>query len=503
MKTTPLTRDEKIRRLALLEEKRKRDVNKKPVYTPNAGQLPVHLSAAKERWVTSANGSGKTTALVNEIHWQATGHNPVTKQNTKCPCKIVVVLDSSDKIGEVFLPEYRKWFDLPEEWCHRKGKPYISEIIYPNGSIVSFYSAESDPMKFEGFMSDYVNIDEPLPRQLLIALRRSLRIKNSPARLLYFGTAVSQSYIRTEVYEPWVKGELPHVECFRVGIEVNRANLVDGYIEQFSRGLSEAEKETRLRGGWFDTDAQALTHLWDRSKHVLPALKYKHHPDQPCVIAIDPHAVKPHTAVMLTVDKQDRFIAIKEMSLRSNASGFARALMEWKDGYNVIDIVCDSLGSTEGSAFEGMASFIEVLQNCGIKVRSTQFKEKSAEDLVERLQNALQVPEHPDQFGQHVPRLRVLDTMRGLILDIESATWQKNRATGEIIPKIDTSIRDRLSCLGYALAANLFYDKVTRAGASYAKELPKAVVGGGAAREARRSMRIAMRHDRIVRRGMR
>src|SRR5690348_14183117 len=129
-----LTREEKIARLKLLEEKQKRLLSRKPVYTPNDGQMPVHLSTASERYVFSANGSGKSTALVNEVHWAANGYNPVTKQYTKIPCKIVVVLDKGDKVNEVFLPEYRKWFDLEDSQTDKAGKPYVSRIYYDNGS---------------------------------------------------------------------------------------------------------------------------------------------------------------------------------------------------------------------------------------------------------------------------------------------------------------------------------------------------------------------------------
>jgi phage terminase large subunit-like protein len=490
----------KIDRLLALEEKRRRALRAKPVYVPNDGQLPVHLSDSRERWVFSANGTGKTTALCQEVHWAATGYNPITDKYTKAPCKVVMVLDKSDKIGEVFLPEYRKWFDLTEEQCKKNGKPYVVQLNYPNGSVVSFYSAEADPMSFEGFQADFAFADEPLPKPLVTAIRRSLRIKNSPSRLTFFGTAISQAWLRTEVYEPWSKGELLGVECFRVGIEVNRKNLSEGYIEQFAQGLSEAEKETRLRGGWFDTDSMALAHLWDRSMHVLPADKWKYNPKWPCVIGIDPHTSKPHTAIMICAPEKDRIVAIKELRLRGNASQFATALKEFMKGHTVIDIVSDSAGNADGTALEGFDSFIRVLQKNGVRVRGTSFKEKSHEDLIARMQNGLVIPEEADQFGKRVPKLRVLSTLTSLITDIEGATFQKNRATGETIPKLDTSIRDHLSCLGYALACNLFADKKLRSAPVYRNDIAPEVTGGAIARQERREAFITSRRARMARR---
>jgi hypothetical protein len=48
------------------------------------------------------------------------------------------------------------------------------------------------------------------------------------------------------------RGELPDTECFNMRTEDNRANLAEGYIENFARSLSEAEKKVRLEGGFFD-----------------------------------------------------------------------------------------------------------------------------------------------------------------------------------------------------------------------------------------------------------
>lgn len=450
----------------------------------------------------SSNASGKTAALIQEVNWAATGYNPILKKRTKAPCKIVVVLDASDKIGEVFLPEYRKWFDLPDEWCKKNGKPYIQEIHFPNGSQVTFYSAESDPMRFEGFMCDYAYIDEPLPRQLMIALRRSLRIKGSPAKLLFIGTCVSQPWLRTEIYEPWSKGESPGVECFRVGVEANRNNLEEGYIERFSRGLSEAEKATRLQGAFFDSDAVALGHLWKREQHVYPAEKFHYDKKWPCVVAVDPHTSKPHTAIMITSPKEDRIIAIKELKVKGNATDFSKELKEWMKGYTVIDIVCDSAGNAQGTALEGFDSFISAVRNNGIQIRPTMFKEKNHEDLLGRLQNGLDIPDKPDQFGRTIPKLRVLSTLTSLIRDIESASWQKNRYTGDIIPKIDTSIKDHLSCLGYALATGLFRDKMEQSRPVYRDDVAPEVTGTPKEVEQRRHSIIAGRSTRLLRKAI-
>jgi phage-related protein len=465
-----LTREQKIERLRLLEEKKQRLLSKKPVYIPNAGQLPIHLSTKSERYCFSANGAGKSCALVNEVHWAATGYNPITKAYTKVPCKVVVVLDKGEKVNEVFLPEYSKWFDLKEDQKDKAGKPYVSRLHYDNGSVVSFYSAEASELSAEGFMADYVFVDEPCPKPLATALRRSLRIKGSPSKFTFMGTPISQPYLRTDVFEPWSRGALEHVECFRMGIDVNRANLADGYIERFSAGLNEQEKKVRLEGAFFDFSAMALASYLKPEHHVIPQTQFQYDYRMPCVVAVDCHAVKPHVAVMIATTRDDKHIVVKEMAFRGNATQFAEALKEWERGYNVVDRVCDSLGSQQGTAFEGMLSMIEGLNRNGVLIRPTTFKEKNHGDLIDRLRQGLAIPVEPDQFGQQIPKLRFLSTCRNTLTDIEQCTWQKNKATGELVEKLDTSSRDFLATLGYALAISPVYDIISHSKPRYKTE---------------------------------
>lgn len=462
MDLSKLTKEQKLELLAALEEKRKRDLLRRPKYSPNAGQLPVHECKKDIRFVFSGNGSGKTTLLVNELHWAATGVNPITKENTPVPAKIILVVDNSKKIDEVVLPEYRKWHHLDDDQLKREGKPYTSKIQYRNGSTVSIYSAEADPMTFEGVQATHVFIDEPITRNLYIALRRSLRIKNMPKKMLFSGTAISEAWLRRDIYEPWSKGELQEVECFKVGTATNKDNLPPDYLESFGRALTTEEKAVRLDGGFFDAGALALAHLWNRDIHIIKGINWD--PMWPCVIGLDPHPVKKHVAVLAGANPDNRITFLKELSLKATAEQFAHSLIKWMEGYRVVDIVCDSLGSTEGTGNDGFKTFIEVvdkiLRQAGkAGVRPTRYEEKSHEDLIDRLQTGLLIPDQADNFGKKIPKLRVAANCTGLIENIESVGWVKNRSTGEYMPKLDTSSKDFLSAAGYALAANVTFKR--------------------------------------------
>jgi phage terminase large subunit-like protein len=464
MDYSKLTREQKLELIAALEEKKRRDLLAKPKYQPNAGQLPVHQSKKDLRFVFSGNGAGKTTLLVNEIHWAATGVNPITGERSPVPAKIILVVDNSKKIDEVVLPEWRKWHLLKDEWLRREGKPYTSKIVYDNGSTISIYSAEADPMSFEGVQATHVFVDEPISRNLYVALRRSLRIKNMPKKLLFCGTAISEAWLRRDIYEPWSKGELFEAECFRVGTESNADNLPPEYISSFSRALTQEEKEVRLGGGFFDAGSLALAHLWKRDVHIVKSSELRWDSKWPVVIGIDPHPVKKHVAVMIGATPDNELVVLKELSRKATAEQFAKMLIDWFEGYTVADIVCDSLGSTEGTGNEGFNTFIEVVGKVLAKyrmpgIRPTRYEEKSHEDLIDRLQTGLLIPDKPNNFGRFTPKLRVAASCTGVIENIESVGWQKNRNTGEYLPKLDTSAKDYLSALGYALAANVHFNR--------------------------------------------
>lgn len=453
-----MTREEKLLFMDALDEFARRELKKKSPYKPHPGQLKAHLSAATERFISSGNGWGKSAFLVNECLAAANGVNPWTGIKTHVPTRIAVVLDSPQKVEETWLPEIRKWYDLKPEQCSKGGKPYISSIVFPNGSEIVFYFFQQEAMIFESVEVEYVFADEPLPRPIYIALFiRGSRTKGTKPRLLQAGTPLAQSWIRKEIIEPWQKGEFKpdEVECFKGSSYENAANLADGYLERFSARLSEKEKAIRISGEHYDLSGLALAHLWDRKTHVVDALEADRIAQRfktekfACVIAVDPHPSKPSCAVLVGQDDSRQAYVIDEFRLKATARGFAAELRDWMTTYRVVDIVVDSLGSSDMTGGEGFKSFIEVLKECGIRCRATTYDEKSDEAFVDRIQEALVIE------GANPPKLKVLGHCIGSIGDIENVGWQTMKTpdgTG-IRPKLLISNTDYLACIKYALAA--------------------------------------------------
>lgn len=474
-----LSRAEKIELLRAIEEKEKRDKAKRPVFKDGASleQLEILSCDAMERFVFAGNGFGKTALGAEDTRCAITGSNPYNGKKYQPGCRAYIILDKPEKIDRIILPELRKWMNIPAEWCHKKGKPYVAEISDPISTwSITFLFWDQDPMTAEGIEGDYFWFDEPPPRALYISLRRGGRTKGRRARYLITGTPLAAPWLRTEVYEPWLKGERKDCMCFRGHTEANKKNLADGYIESFAATLSEKEQGIRLRGEFFDLDGLAFSHLFKRPTHVIQEKDWVWERENPCVIAMDPHPSKAHHAVVLGVDRDNRFYVIDEYKEKAVARKFAQSLIRrgWFDRYRIVDIVSDSLGSAETTSGEGFKPFIEVvneeLKKIGKRCRATTYDEKDEEDFVERFRDALLLPDEPDNFGQRVPKIRYRAQCIGSIGDTENCQWQRDKRLDENKPKLDIAHRDYLSCIKYALATNIFYTKPVKNQPHYVRQ---------------------------------
>lgn len=453
MEISNLSKEEKIRLYETIQEKKKRAREGGAVYAPNSGQLEAHKSTKNTRALFCGNSFGKTTFGCNEAIFWAQGFSSITDVFSKVPARIIIVLDHPEKVAEKWLPELRKWAVIPDEHCHKRGKPYINRITWPTGSEFLFFFHDQSDLQFESIEADYLVFDEPPPRRVYVALMRGLRNKNREPRILILGTPLTGAWMRKEILVPWTRGELPDTDCFTFSTEMNKENLPTGYLERFSSVLTEKERQIRLHGRFFDLEGSALSHLFNRGIHVVDSFEWPE--DWGVVVSIDPHPTKPHHACMLGVDKEGYLYYIKEMREKMVARQFAQALKDFYKGYRVIDITHDCLGESEGTGNEGFMSFAEVLRSCGVMTRSTNWVDKHDEDFIERIRNALAIPEEKDNFGRSLPKLRIFRGNHGIINDIENVQWLKMRNYDEFKPKLDISDTDYLSCLKYALATNL------------------------------------------------
>ena len=451
-KLSAMSKDDKLKLWDLIQKKKELQKEKREAFKPNSAQLPVVMDEHKIRFFAGGNGSGKTTLLTNEHVWMAEGYHPIKKVFTKVPANIAVVVDNPIKIKDVHLKELAKWYNIEKLEIIKNGKPYPNEIIWPNGSRTVYYTHDQEPLVYESGEHDYILIDEPCPEHIFIALSRGQRTKNSNPKTFIVGTPLAQSWLRTKIWEPWEREENPDIMCFRGSTEQNKENLAAGYLESFSRLLTEDEKRVRLNGEFWDISSLALAHLYKESVHQIQSFPIPQ--DWPCIIAIDPHTSKKHHAVLLAIDpRTGKKMVVKEIAMKALADQFAISLVEWARGYRIIDWVCDSAGQAEMTGGNGFKSFVQVLKDYGIRVRPTTYEEKDDEQWIERIRSELAIPIEADNYGQLQPNLQIFAECQGLIKDIRNVTWLKYKNLDENKPKLDISNKDYLSCLKYALAS--------------------------------------------------
>lgn len=459
-----LTKEEKLKILDAIQEKKKRIKAKRPAYKPNAGQLEVHQCEKFERWVFSGNGAGKTAMATVEAVWAAKGYNPILDVYTKVPCRLIVVLDKPDKVEQKWLPELRKWTEIADENCHKRGKANITEITFPNGSNIRFLSHQMEELSFESIEADYIIFDEPPPRHIFYGLLRGLRDQHIEHRVLGVGTPIRQAWMRREIFEPWQKGDLPDIACFAFDSDVNKDNVDwERQLAYFAR-LTPQEQEVRRKGRFYDLEGLALSHLFSRVSHVIP--KFPWDEECPCIVVADPHPSKAHYAVLMGVDRKNRLYVIDSYKEKAVARQFTTSLIDrgWFSDYKIIDIVYDSLGNSDTTSGEGFKSFGEVMnevleENELGRARATSFKEKSDEDFIDRIQTDLAIPQVPDEDGECIPRLRIFEGNEGVVTDVENVQWKKEKSIDENKDKLDLTHKDYLSCIKYGLATNLTFGK--------------------------------------------
>lgn len=456
-KLEALTKEQKLALYDAIQKKKELDRNKRDVFKPHEGQLPALLSQKRIKVVTAGNGFGKTALGVNAAVAAVKGFNPWIKQYTKVPCVGVVVLDNPIKVKEVWRKEAQKWLNFEAEVEELKnGKPYVNEWVFKNGSRVLFMFHDQEQLVFESVELDWFIADEPPPREIFIGLSRGQRTKGSKPWGLIIGTPISQSWLRTDLYEPWLKGENPDVDFFRGTTKQNSENLADGYIDSFSRLLTEEEKQIRLEGSFFDLGSLALAHLFKDDMHLVDDFKIPS--DWKVVVAIDPHPSKKHVAVVLAINSynQQKYL-IRETAKKMLAKDFAVHLLEITKGLRVVDWVSDSLGSADLTGGDGFKSFIQVLNDYGIRVRSTTYEEKLDEEWIERIRNSLAIPIEANNYGQQLPGIQFFKSCVNIVKEIKNVAWIKQKGLDIHKDKLEISNKDYLACLKYALAASVRY----------------------------------------------
>ncbi len=457
---------EDLLELLALAEQMEANAKKTAVYIPNIIQNAVHRSVAFIRALFSGNGVGKTTACLQEALWTATGTHPY-KETSRIPNTTIIVLDDSSKSDTVYWAELMKkrWYDPAKITREKHGRSYTTEWLFPNGSNLIFMTHEMAEDKWESIQATGIIFDEPPPRFIFAALLRGQREKDMKPWMMFAGTPRGRHapWMYKEIYRPWKFGEDDEIECFFGSTDDNLHNLDPDTIKRWEKRYSKAELETR-RHGSFEFLSGRIFDTFSREHHIVDDFPFPR--SWHCVLAIDPHLRKNHTAVILGVDPDGDVYVVRELETSLAGRRAAEFFILACEPYNIRTGVCDNFGSIklydDGDSSE-RKSFIDIFNDVALKmnrkrcmIRPTTRKEKKDDEWIEDMKDWLRL--EVDTEGNLRPKFHVFKSCVKLIDNFDTYIWDEHvgRLASTMIndPKeqpLGTS-QDYLMCVKYGLA---------------------------------------------------
>ena len=203
-----------------------------------------HKSQKKVRMIGGGNQSGKSLCSTVEGMQLSLGIHPYRKMSIPNKGR-VVANDIKKGLGEIIGTLYSKFLPMSEV---KRIKKYpggeISKVEYRNGSQVDFLTYEQDTKAFEGWTGNWVQWDEPMPREKYIAsLRGLIRYKGITWMAM---TPLSEPWIYDEIYtQAGIGPDRPDVFNFDI---TDNPTLSKEEINDFASKLTTDEREARLHG---------------------------------------------------------------------------------------------------------------------------------------------------------------------------------------------------------------------------------------------------------------
>lgn len=223
------------------------------LFTPIAGseQVEFQKSSARVRLVFGSNRSGKTKTGSMEIMQRLTNTHRYWKPLIYKPLRALVVAMDYPSFTQQGLGK-KIWASVPKRrirdvsWMDRKTEA-PGFIRFDNGSELFLASAEKGSMKFEGADWDLVWMDEIIPDDVILAVRRGLIDRDG----MMWNTVTPLS--RTKFFEECIRGEAEDPNYYRVFHFKAQDTIKAGYIDgrAFAKYISSVPqhlRETRALG---------------------------------------------------------------------------------------------------------------------------------------------------------------------------------------------------------------------------------------------------------------
>ena len=429
-------------------------------YEPNAKQDLFHKSKAHVRAIFGGNRSGKTTAGVIEFLMHMTGIYPewYPVENRYPDGKLlkgrIVATDFMKGVGEVIIPALEEWFDAQADGRFVKSRlknPMGIPIkwILKNGNEFDILTHEQTTDQFEGWRGDVAWFDEPPPRDKYISTKRGL-VDNSGRCWLTL----------TPLRQPWIYDELytsQDPEVFTVTMDIqDNPTLSQSAINEFSKALTDEEKEARLHGKFMHLSGLVFKEF-NFDTHVVSTPKIQ--PQWTRYFAIDPHPRTATACLWLAVDEQDNIWVYDE--LRCEGMSLAEVAMSIKaqEGELPADIRFIDPAMDKDDELAGGFNVRKELTRNGIYCRRANNDTNLGFSFI---RSALK-PQFSSTYGKNLPRLRVSRDCRNLIFEFQHYIWDEYTMRPEDHdPKQKPKKKDDhyLDCLRYIMNARPAFRRV-------------------------------------------
>lgn len=385
----------KLRLLSLLRKKRElKEEFKSDFFVPNAGgQSDFFENGDKlRRYVFAGNRFGKSHAgvledyawCIGERRWYKEGDPRRRKGIPSRGVKGLVIAQDWDKIDELFTSEgiggspKGKMMDLcPSAFISKKVKDNLGRICRLHfkyeldgrvrESILHFETVQSflkNNLSLESSDWDFIHVDEPIPRDMWIAVSRGLVDRKGSAWFLL--TPLSEMWIYDDATKQSI--EQPEIAWSYVGSATENKHA-EGF-EMFYQSLSDEELACR-RDGRPMAMGRLVIHGYREAENLLRGcpkgwtLDDTPPPEWFVGLALDTHPQTPHAALAVAISPTD-VIFFDELFQK----GSMQSIAEWirsrpyykQIGYYLIEPGAFIQDQTTGR------SYADVLLDLGIPV---------------------------------------------------------------------------------------------------------------------------------------
>ena len=364
-----------------------RQFNQLAYYLPVSDKaVQIHCSKAKVLGVGGGNGASKTDTSLVEMVIRATGQIPRSlrevypREKLKGPIRCRVVVESITNTLETVILKKLQWWhwqgvDAPggprghfgwiPKHCLLKGewdeswtsRTRTLEVLYRDPdtdtvrgvSSIQFMSYDQDSEDFASGDLDFCLHDEP-PKES-IWIENLVRVKRVDGTIMVSMTwpddpTTPVDWIVDRVFEPAQPGKDhdPTYEWVNM-FATDNANLNQTALAELARGLTAAERATRIYGQhlrlsnrvhplFTDTeriwcfDCSDLTVLDENGacgkcgcSEVTPfnhVQTVETNPNYPVICALDPHPRKPHMLAWWQIDPNDDLSQVMEMEIEGS-----------------------------------------------------------------------------------------------------------------------------------------------------------------------------------------